>query len=284
MEKIIFGKELAKTIGLNESIVVEKLYEHVEKAGTPLNGQVWIERTYEEWQEDFPFWSISTIKRIFASLKKQGLILIEQHGKHRYDRTNWYALSENGTNILPRQKLTANKQGVTTNKRDATANKSELTTNKTLATTSKLKNTFQASSEINTPQMKVETQEKIALIQKHLKRLHFFPLRSSQKEELAYACKTFSLKEILQALETTAERAIFAWKYAYKVLLTQQTSVPTTTKRKIIRTEKVPDWFQQEVQTSKSTKRKWDQETLARKRRLQEIQKTYRPQGNTGLC
>ncbi len=277
MEKIIFGKELAKTIGLNESIVVEKLYEHVKKAGTPLNGQVWVERTYGVWQEDFPFWSITTIKRIFVSLKKQGLILIEQHGKHRYDRTNWYALSKNGTDIFPTQKLTANKQGVMTDKRDATTNKSYLTV-------SKPKNTFQTSSEINTPQMKVEIQEKMALIQKYLKKLHFFPLRSSQKEELAYACKTFSHKEILQTLETTAERSIFAWKYAYKVLLTQQTSVPTTTKRKIIRTEKVPDWFQHEEQTSKSTKRKWDQETLARKRRLQEIQETYRPQGNTGLC
>lgn len=277
MEKIIFGKELAKTIGLNESIVVEKLYEHVEKAGTPLNGQVWIERTYEDWQEDFPFWSITTIKRIFASLKKQGLILIEQHGKHCYDRTNWYALSKYGTDIFPTQKLTANKQGVMTDKRDATTDKSCLTT-------SKPKNTPQASSEINTPQMKVETQEKMALVQKHLKKLHFFPLRSSQKEELAYACKTFPLKEILQALETTAERAIFAWKYAYKVLLTQQPPALTTTKRKIIRTEKVPDWFQHEEQTGDSTKGEWDQETLARKRRLQEIQETYRKQGNTALC
>ncbi|KRG13044.1 hypothetical protein ACA29_09250 [Lederbergia galactosidilytica] len=51
----------------------ERLYKHVEKEGTPLNGHVWMERTYEEWREDFPFWSIATIKRIFTSLKKQGL-------------------------------------------------------------------------------------------------------------------------------------------------------------------------------------------------------------------
>ncbi|KRG09356.1 hypothetical protein ACA29_23020 [Lederbergia galactosidilytica] len=49
MQKITFGKGLAKTIGLNESIVLEKLYERIEKEGTPLHGQMWIERTYKEW-------------------------------------------------------------------------------------------------------------------------------------------------------------------------------------------------------------------------------------------
>ncbi len=103
MEKITFRKELAQTIGLNESMVLEKLYEQVEKAGAPLNGRMWIERTYETWQEDFPFWSIATIKRTFSSLKKQGLIRIEQHGKHRYDRTNWYALSEEGDHCFAQE-------------------------------------------------------------------------------------------------------------------------------------------------------------------------------------
>lgn len=236
MEKITFRKELAQTIGLNESMVLEKLYEQVEKAGAPLNGRMWIERTYETWQEDFPFWSIATIKRTFSSLKKQGLIRIEQHGKHRYDRTNWYALSEEGDHCFAQEKKIKEKPQI---------DEAE------------------------------DVQEKITIVEKQLKKLNFFPLHLSQKEELTHACKTFSLEQILQAIEATAERAIFAWKYAYKILLTNQKSIPTKLKRKIIRSEKLPDWFQNEEHLNTQ---EWNEETLAKKRRLQEVQEKYKQQ------
>ncbi|GIN74228.1 hypothetical protein J14TS2_47030 [Bacillus sp. J14TS2] len=243
MQKIAFGKELAKTIGLNESIVLEKLNERVEKEGTPLDGRVWIERTYEEWQEDFSFWSIATIKRTFASLKRQGLIQMEQHGKHRYDRTNWYTLSEKGCQCFVQEK-TAEEKPETDEAEDI--------------------------------------QEKVTIVEKQLKKLDFFPLHVSQIEELTHACKTFSLKQILQAIEATAERAIFAWKYAYKILLTNQKANTTESKRKIIRTEKVPDWFQhEEHKNAAGITQEWNAEMLAKKRRLQEIQEKYQKQKKT---
>ncbi len=105
--------------------------------------------------------------------------------------------------------------------------------------------------------------------------MKFFPLHLSQKEELTHACKTFSLEQILQAIEATAERAIFAWKYAYKILLTNQKSIPTKLKRKIIRSEKLPDWFQNEEHLNTQ---EWNEETLEKKRRLQEIQEKYKQQ------
>ncbi|MBP1913988.1 hypothetical protein [Lederbergia galactosidilytica] len=244
MEKITFGKELATTIGLNESIVLERLYKHVEKEGTPLNGHVWMERTYEEWREDFPFWSIATIKRIFTSLKKQGLILIEQHGKHRYDRTNWYALAQEGDQAFI-QDNTSNAQ----------------------------------------PQQENGLEEKMTSVQKQLQKLRFFPLRDTQKKELAHACRHFPLEQISQALEVTAERAIFAWKYAYKVLLSNKKTPSSTFQRKIIRTERVPDWFQKEEHLNKmDTTPQWNEEALAKKQRLEAIQEKYRKRETIGLC
>lgn len=243
MQKITFEKELAKTIGLNESIVLGTLYERVEKEGTPLNGREWVERTYEEWQEDFPFWSIATIKRIFSSLKKQGLIVMEQHGKHHYDRTNWYAPSDEGRHYFGQEKIVEEETQV-----GETGN----------------------------------IQDKITIVEKQLKKLRFFPLQTSQKSELAHACKTFSIEQISQALEATAERAIFAWKYAYKILLTNQKATSTKPKRKIIRTEKVPDWFQQEEhKDAAEITQEWNEETLAKRRRLLEIQEKYQQQKKT---
>ena len=91
---------LALEIGLNESIVLQQLFIHVQKGSTILDGKQWLQKTYEEWQNIFPFWSISTIKRIFSSLQKKGIVLIEQHGKHQYNRTNWYAISEDALQII----------------------------------------------------------------------------------------------------------------------------------------------------------------------------------------
>ncbi|KRG09357.1 hypothetical protein ACA29_23025 [Lederbergia galactosidilytica] len=176
-------------------------------------------------------------------MKKQGLILTEQHGKHHYDRTNWYALSDEGGHCFAQEKITEEDTQV----RD-TGN----------------------------------IQDKITIVEKQLKKLRFFPLQTSQRKELAHACKTFSLAQISQALEATAERAIFAWKYAYKILLTNQNASPTKLKRKIIRTEKLPDWFQQgeHINVAKVPE-EWNEETLIKRRRLLEIQEKYQQQKKT---
>ncbi len=94
-ETLVLLPRLAREIGLNESIVLHRLYVHLQISTTIFfGGRNWFEQTYEGWKEVFPFWSISTIKRTFLSLRKKGFILIEQHGKHHYDRTNWYSICE----------------------------------------------------------------------------------------------------------------------------------------------------------------------------------------------
>jgi len=69
--------ELAKLIGLNESIVLQQIQYWLkinEKAGRNFrDGYYWTYNTFEEWQEQFPFWSLSTIKRIFAKLEKKNI-------------------------------------------------------------------------------------------------------------------------------------------------------------------------------------------------------------------
>lgn len=265
MMKITFQKEIAKEFGLNESIVLEELYVRIQQKGIPLNGKVWIECTYEKWQEVFPFWSISTIKRTFSSLKKQGLILMEQHGKHRYDRTNWYAFTNEGMRHFSERETTTNVENSHWEKREEQQDVVERDGN----STTKIETHTHIKEENG-------IHDKISIIQKQLKNLRFYPLRTSQKEELAHACRTFPLEQIIEALTVTAERAIFAWKYAYKVLLTNKKTAP---KRKIIRTEKLPDWFQEyKPSSSKEPEQVWDEEALARRQRLLAIQEKYKQQ------
>lgn len=67
---LLFNPVLAKNIGLNESIVLQQLYYWHKK----YDAKKWIYNTYEEWQTQFPFWSLRTIRRAFKSLEEQGLV------------------------------------------------------------------------------------------------------------------------------------------------------------------------------------------------------------------
>lgn len=48
----------------------------------------------------FPFWSIDQIRRIIASLIKQDVIITGNYNKLAYDRTKWYAFSDNAESVL----------------------------------------------------------------------------------------------------------------------------------------------------------------------------------------
>ena len=85
---------LAKLIGLNEAIVLQKIHYWLLILGHEHNGMLWVYNSYAQWRTDnFPFWSVSTIRRIFKSLKKQELIEIDRFNKRMYDQTNWYTVN-----------------------------------------------------------------------------------------------------------------------------------------------------------------------------------------------
>lgn len=81
--------KLAKAIGLNESIIVQQI--HYWTIQMPSNDG-WIYNTIEQWQEQFPFFSISTIERTFRNLKKRGLLIVEQKQKSRWNHVNYYKI------------------------------------------------------------------------------------------------------------------------------------------------------------------------------------------------
>lgn len=92
---IVINTDMAAHVGLNEAIILQQLnYWLVNTAsGVEHAGVRWVYNTLEQWQEQFPFWSIDTIKRAFASLKKQELILVAKLAKAKHDRTNYYSVN-----------------------------------------------------------------------------------------------------------------------------------------------------------------------------------------------
>ena len=87
--------ELAVRVGLNEAMLLQQIQYWLTEttSGVEYDGSRWIYNTVEEWKNQFPFFSESTIKRAFTNLKNQGVLRIEQINKSNHDRTNYYAIN-----------------------------------------------------------------------------------------------------------------------------------------------------------------------------------------------
>ena len=58
------------------------------------DGRYWSYSPVSDLQKSyFPFWSEGMITRAIDSLYKQNLILKGNYNRHKYDKTNWYALT-----------------------------------------------------------------------------------------------------------------------------------------------------------------------------------------------
>ena len=66
---LVVDKEIATILGLNEALVLQQLNYWIEKNRENNRnfheGRYWTYNTINEWQEEFPSWSTSAVKRVF---------------------------------------------------------------------------------------------------------------------------------------------------------------------------------------------------------------------------
>lgn len=84
---------LAKAIGLNEAIVLQQIHYWLRKSNNVKDGHKWIYNSMTNWQKQFSFWSLPTVKRVFWSLKNQGLLITANYNKAGFDKTKWYRIN-----------------------------------------------------------------------------------------------------------------------------------------------------------------------------------------------
>lgn len=96
-----FDVQVATVLGLHEAIIIHQIqywiniYETKQDANHFRDGRWWVYNTYEEWQAQFPFLCLRTIKYIIKKLSNYGIILkTGQYNKMGIDRTNWYSIDE----------------------------------------------------------------------------------------------------------------------------------------------------------------------------------------------
>lgn len=86
---------LAVKIGLNEAMVLQQIHYWAKKKKTAREGFYWVYNSYEAWQEQFPFFSKSTIGRTIRSLEKLDLLITGNFNKLSFDKTKWYRINYN---------------------------------------------------------------------------------------------------------------------------------------------------------------------------------------------
>src|SRR5690606_18269894 len=96
---------LAVKIGLNEAMVLQQMHYWLNPDHNKnyVQGRHWVFNSYEEWHKQFPFWSFTTLKRIFHSLEKKRFILSSYLSEDKLDRRKWYTVNYSQLEALSSQ-------------------------------------------------------------------------------------------------------------------------------------------------------------------------------------
>ena len=96
--------KLAMLIGLNESIILQQIHYWLkikeQRQQDYIDGRYWVYNTYEQWQEQFPFWSIMTIRRTITKLENKGLLIVGNYNTAGFDNTKWYSIDYVALDVL----------------------------------------------------------------------------------------------------------------------------------------------------------------------------------------
>jgi len=93
-----FDTEVAKVVGVNAAIILHNIYFWVEKNRANdihfHDGYYWTYNSNKAFQELFPYLTEGQIRTSIDKLVNEGFIIKGNYNKNPYDRTCWYALTE----------------------------------------------------------------------------------------------------------------------------------------------------------------------------------------------
>lgn len=102
---LLLRPQLAVRIGDREAILLQQIHywlenkrkstkvKDYEDERTYNEGRFWTYNTYKDWQsEQFPFWSVRTVERLFTKLEDMGILISGNFNKLKMDRTKWYTI------------------------------------------------------------------------------------------------------------------------------------------------------------------------------------------------
>ena len=90
---LVIQPTLAKLLGsLDEAVILQQIHYWLEKKTNIKDGRSWVYNSMTDWQKQFPWLSLKTVKRRFKSLEDKGLLITANYNQYKFDRTKWYSI------------------------------------------------------------------------------------------------------------------------------------------------------------------------------------------------
>lgn len=106
IRKYYFSETVANEVGLEEAILFSNIYFWVNKNRNDNDddhfheGRYWMYYTVIAFVEQYPFWTISMVKRMLKKLKVAGYIETGVFNRFGYDKTKWYTVTNKGYAVI----------------------------------------------------------------------------------------------------------------------------------------------------------------------------------------
>jgi hypothetical protein len=89
---LVIPPSLAARIGLVEATILQQIHYYVQKSNNIIDGFRWVYNTYQQWQEQFPFLSLRSIRRAITNLEDLKLIRSERMEAKNWYQRKWYTV------------------------------------------------------------------------------------------------------------------------------------------------------------------------------------------------
>lgn len=91
---IVVLPRLAVALGdLDQAVILQQIAWWQERSEHEHDGRKWVYNTADQWQEQFPWLSVWTVRRKLAALETAGYLITGNFNKAGYDRTKWYSVN-----------------------------------------------------------------------------------------------------------------------------------------------------------------------------------------------
>jgi DnaD/phage-associated family protein len=301
---------LATAIGLNESIFIQQLHYWIQRSDKYRDGYKWVYNTVKDWQEQFPFWSEKTLRRIIENLEKKGIVISSNFNKSKIDKTKWYRvdyekLDRISNNDLPNDQLES-PSGQNDHSNDQTGTPcgqndhsvwSDCPVEVVNLTTPIPEITTESTSEIK-KEKEEASRETVNNPFRFFEENGFGVIGGHMSEKIGQWCDDLSSELVLEAMKLAVERSVKKWTYvesilrdwvdkniqtvdqvhaalkAFKEKQSRQRSQPNG--KRNTRTEYLPEWYEEnpQIQTAAPTlPEDVDAKTKAIEERLKKFKK-----------
>lgn len=106
-----FDVDVAMKVGVTEAVLLDN-FAYWTKANeanhrNEYDGRVWTYNTLEALQQIFPYLSANQIRYALSNLVKNGYVVTGNYNANPFDRTKWYALTDDGRRLVGLDRDTA---------------------------------------------------------------------------------------------------------------------------------------------------------------------------------